>query len=73
MLLKIDKPQRTATLHDDACSQVPRPVGTAFKAVEELGRDGGWFSVATEMQAQEIAARQFERAQFAKCQRCHAS
>ena len=70
MLLNIDKPLLTAILHEDGCRQIPRPFGTQFKPVEELGRDGGWFSVSSEAQAQELAARKFDRAKFSLCQRC---
>lgn len=43
MLLNIDKPNRTCTLHSDSCPRIPRPHGTPLKPVESLGRDGGWF------------------------------
>ena len=47
MLLNIDKPLRSSTLHDEACSYVPKPHGTRFKPLGTLGRDGGWFSVSS--------------------------
>ena len=63
MLLNIDKPHRTSTLHADDCPHIPKPVGTAFKPVGQsgMGRDGGWFVVASEAEARIIAERQFPR------------
>jgi hypothetical protein len=59
MLLYIDRPLRTATLHDDTCSHAPRPHGTEFKPLGKLGRDGGWFSVSSSAKARVVAQREF--------------
>lgn len=73
MLLNIDKPLRTATLHHEACSHVPRPHGSRFKPVGTLGRDGGSFAVSSISQAEKIAAREFPKGTFKRCQRCKGS
>lgn len=70
MLLNIDKPLRSATLHADDCTRIPNPVGTVHKPVGELGRDGGWFTVSDERLAQALARDQFERGEFIRCQFC---
>ena len=70
MLLNIDKPHRTATLHTDDCPHIPHPVGTSLKPVGELGRDGGWFKVPSETAARAVAMREFERGDFIRCQFC---
>lgn len=70
MLLNIDKPRRTAVLHGDDCNHIPRPHGTPHKPVGELGRDGGWFAVASEPEARKLALLQFPRGDFVRCQHC---
>ena len=70
MLLNIDKPHRTSTLHTEECTRIPNPVGTQFKPRGRLGRDGGWFTVASEAEGRELAHRQFERGEFIRCQHC---
>ena len=70
MLLNIDKPHRTSTLHADDCAQIPNPVGTPFKPVGKLGRDGGWFNVGSEAAARTIAQQEFSRGEFIRCQSC---
>ncbi|SKA14657.1 hypothetical protein [Novilysobacter spongiicola] len=70
MLLNIDRPLRSATLHADDCNRIPKPVGTQYKPVGELGRDGGWFTVADERQARAVAHAEFERGEFHRCQFC---
>ncbi|WP_155975812.1 hypothetical protein [Xanthomonas maliensis] len=47
MLLNLDKPTRRAVLHQESCRCVPVPIGTRYKRVEAMGRDGGWFSVTS--------------------------
>lgn len=69
MLLNIDKPHGTSTLHQDACPQVPSPFGTPHKPVNAVGRDGGWFVVASEEEAREIADKNFSRGDFVRCQK----
>ena len=72
VLLNIDKPHRTSTLHADDCAHIPRPVGTSFKPLDqsELGRDGGWFTVASESEARTIAEGKFPRGDVVRCQYC---
>lgn len=70
MLLNIDKPLRTATLHQEDCSRIPQPVGTVHKPVGQLGRDGGWFHVDDRAGAEMLAGEQFARAVFIRCQYC---
>ena len=70
MLLNIDKPRRTSTLHQDDCPTIPNPVGTNFKPVGQLGRDGGWFPVESESDARAVAKREFPRGDFVRCQHC---
>ena len=70
MFLNIDKPHRSATLHSAGCSFLPQPLGTEFKLVDKLGRDGGWFSVASEAQARAVWREEYPRAEFIRCQNC---
>lgn len=52
MLLNIDLPERHAMLHDKSCSHLPRPVSTRYKPVGSVGRDGGWFRIASKASAE---------------------
>ena len=70
MLLNIDKPHRTATLHNESCSFIPSPLGSPYKPIEQLGRDGGWFSLATEAEARSFASMEFPHGEFVRCQNC---
>ncbi len=70
MLLNIDKPLKSATLHAPTCTHVPKPYGTVHKPVEKLGRDGGWFIVRSEQDGQIVAAREFTAAKFSLCSFC---
>jgi hypothetical protein len=70
MLLNIDKPHRTCTLHNADCPLVPVPYGTPHKPINQLGRDGGWFTVASTEGAREVAKREFGRGAFVPCERC---
>ena len=70
MLLNIDKPLRTGTLHSNDCSFVPIPYDTEFKPRESLGRDGGWFEVTDESDARSILASQFPAGEYKRCQNC---
>ena len=70
MLLNIDRPRRTATLHDEGCPTVPNAPGTQLKPVEELGQDGGWFVVASDADARALTRREFAGAAFIRCQFC---
>lgn len=70
MLLNIDKPHGTATLHTSDCAHIPQPVGTQHKPIDAMGRDGGWFTVADQAQGQDVAATQWPRATFVRCQYC---
>jgi len=73
MLLNIDKPLRTSTLHDETCSYVPQPYGTKFKPLGTLGRDGGWFFVLSSAEAKKVAQREFPQGTFKPCQYCQES
>jgi hypothetical protein len=70
LLLNIDKPHRTCTLHSPACSMVPKPHGSVHKPVGSLGRDGGWFDAVSEAAACAIAAREFAAGEFGLCGYC---
>ena len=70
MLLNIDKPLKKATLHNEFCSFVPKPVGTKLKPIGRLGADGGWFAVMSEDDAKEAARRLWPVANFVRCPRC---
>lgn len=70
MLLNIDKPLKSATLHDPTCTRVPKPYGTVHKPVGELVRDGGWFVVHSEQDGQAVAAREFPAATVSLCSFC---
>lgn len=70
MLLNIDVPLRTATLHIESCSHVPKPCGTQFKPVGALGRDGGWFTVSSTAEAKVVAASEYPQAAFKACAFC---
>ncbi len=67
MLLNIDKPLKKATLHQQFCAFVPKPVGTKLKPFGRLGRDGGWFAVTTDQEAARFACPQTT---FVRCPRC---
>lgn len=73
MLLNIDKPLRTSTLHDETCSHVPQPYGTQYKPLGTLGRDGGWFAVSSNTEAKVVAQREFPQGAFKTCQYCQES
>lgn len=51
MILNIDKPLKKATLRQELCAFVPKPVGTKHKPFGRLGHDGGWFSIKTDQDA----------------------
>ena len=70
MLLDLDKPNRTATLHGEGCTMVPTPLGTQWKLVEKMGRDGGWFTVASGAEARALSQRELTGATFIECQFC---
>lgn len=70
MLLNIDKPLRTSTLHETACAYIPKPPGTPLKPLGSLGQDGGWFSTASEAAAKAIAEREFPDGEFKICNYC---
>lgn len=70
MLLNIDKPRRTCTLHEPNCSKVPSPYGTHHKPVGQLGRDGGWFVVGSIAEAQTLAALNCPDNDFISCAYC---
>lgn len=70
MLLNIDRPRRSGTLHLDDCPQVPQPIGTPFKPVEAMGRDGGWFAVASTAEAKQVLRRSLPKGEFATCTTC---
>ena len=70
MLLNLDKPLRTATLHLDECSQVTSPVGTPYKPLGSMGRDGGWFKVASLAEADTLV-RGLPWASLHRCTYCH--
>ena len=70
MLLNIDKHRRTAFLHSLGCSQVPSPVGTEYKPVGHLGRDGGWFVVSSPVEAEAVIAREFAGTELQECSTC---
>jgi len=70
MLLNVDKPNDTTTLHEDGCSMIPKPFGTTLKPVEKLGRDGGWFNVTSDTEARAVAQRELPGGAFISCQFC---
>ena len=70
MLLNIDVPLRTATLHSEACSHVPQPFGTQFKPIGKLGRDGGWFPVSSAAEGKAVAQRELPQSAFKPCAFC---
>lgn len=70
MLLNLDKPLKRATLHNEFCSLVPKPHGTKLKPVGRMGRDGGWFFVATEPDAAILVRTHLPQATLTRCTRC---
>jgi hypothetical protein len=70
MLLNIDKPLRTSTLHEATCAYIPKPHGTPLKPLENLGRDGGWFSASSESAARAIVDRECPGSEFKLCNYC---
>lgn len=70
MLLNIDKPLKKATLHNEFCGFVPKPVGPKLKPFGRIGPDGGWFSVTSEQDAARFAAHTCPQSTFVRCPRC---
>ncbi len=70
MLLNIDRPLGTATLHETTCAYIPRPPGTPLKPLEHMGRDGGWFAALSEPTGRAIANREFPEGEFKLCNYC---
>ena len=70
MLLNLDKPLKHATLHNEFCALVTKPVATKLKPLGHLGRDGGWFEVATQAEAEAKAASILPDATLTRCPRC---
>lgn len=72
MLLNIDKPTRRAIVHSrgSACPHVPRPYGTEYKFVGRMGRDGGWFEVATFDAAAAVTRREAPGFEARPCDYC---
>ena len=70
MLLNLDKPTRTATLHSDGCPMVPTPRETQWKLLEKMGRDGGWFTVSSDAEAHTLVQKELTGAVFIRCQNC---
>jgi len=70
MLLNLDKPNRTATLHSEGCPMVPTPLGTQWKLVGKMGRDGGWFTVSSDAEARTLAQKELTGVTFIRCQNC---
>jgi len=70
MLLNLDKPLKKATLHNEFCSFVPKPIGTKLKPVGQLGRDGGWFYAASDVEAVLLMRQHLPHAVFTRCPRC---
>jgi hypothetical protein len=57
MLLSIDLPLKRATLHNEFCPSVPRPLDTKLKPVGTIGPEGAWFAVVDEVQAARLGCR----------------
>jgi hypothetical protein len=70
MLLNLDRPTRTATLHSEGCAMVPKPFGTQWKLLGKMGRDGGWFTVSSDTEARTLAQTELTGAAFIRCQNC---
>ena len=70
MLLNIDKPQRSAFLHSEGCTRVPSPLGSDYKPVGHVGRDGGWFEVSSPEEAEVVVAREFPGTELQECSTC---
>ena len=70
MLLNIDKPLRTSTLHETGCAYIPKPHGTPSKPLEHLGREGGWFAASSESAGKAIANRELPDGAFKLCNYC---
>jgi hypothetical protein len=70
MLLNIDILHRTATLHKEGCFHLPRSLGTKFKLVGQMGRDGGWFPVNSKADAVKIARQLAPKSEVVPCNDC---
>ncbi|GAB3656311.1 hypothetical protein GCM10028813_29900 [Ramlibacter alkalitolerans] len=70
MLLNLDLPTKKARLHHEGCHSIPKPYGTAWKPVGDLGRDGGWFEVDSVEEARELVRRYLPSADFQTCPKC---
>jgi hypothetical protein len=70
MLLSIDLPLKRATLHNEFCELVPRPLGTRLKPVGTIGPEGAWFAVVDEVQAARVAAQHLPQSTLVRCPKC---
>ena len=70
MLLNLDIPLKRATLHNQFCSFVPKPVGTKLKPLGRMGEDGGWFTVTSEDEADDTRRAYLPQANLVRCPRC---
>lgn len=70
MLLSIDLPLKRATLHNEFCPSVPRPLETKLKPVGAIGPEGAWFAVIDEVQAARVAAQHLPQATMVRCPKC---
>ena len=70
MLLNLDAPLKRATLHNEFCALVTKPIGTKLKPLGQLGPDGGWFEVATKAEAATKVRTLLPHATLTRCPRC---
>lgn len=70
MLLNLDRKTARATLHTEGCRTVPEPLGTPYKSVGGMGRDGGWFTVPSHQGAVGLVTRYLPKATVMRCPRC---
>lgn len=70
MLLNLDKPLKKATLHNEFCTFVPKPLETKLKPLGRMGNEGGWFSVESQEQAEAVTRVHLPEAMVSRCPRC---
>jgi len=58
--VNVDIPTKKCVIHTEQCNYAKRKTETRFKGIEELKRDGGWFSFPSLHQAESHCKRQWD-------------
>lgn len=73
--LNIDKPCKRCTIHIEPCRRVSYYIKgegkPQFKGIEELKRDGGWFSFHSIEEAEDFYKRNWKPKRYSISKRCY--